>query len=117
MAMIQKMNSDSTRADLPQRIRDPRGRLPRAANLHNINFVTTDLIGLRVTSSLARSIDDWRSEQKERISRSEAIRRLIKFALAAAPLLTSAMDDKTLDSHQRQSISALLSYLKGIQPL
>lgn len=100
----------------PRRIRDARGRQPIDGKTPSTRFVSTDLIGLRMAPALADAIDAWRSEQPKAISRSEAIRRLLKFSLAIAPLVTTWADDQTFDERRRQLVRALLPYLDGIKP-
>jgi hypothetical protein len=45
---------------------------------------------IRLSPSLKSAIDNWAKRQNDKPSRSEAIRRLVEFALAAKPMKNSA---------------------------
>ncbi|CAO4183342.1 hypothetical protein CLBKND_04205 [Methylorubrum aminovorans] len=57
---------------------------------------------------MIEAIDDWRKEQPGNMSRSEAIRAFISFAVYAGPILEAWSSDDDLDERRRAIIGDLL---------
>lgn len=91
-----------------RRVRDTRGRKPAGTKEVTTDHTTTDLIGLRMTASMIEAVDDWRKEQPGAMSRSEAIRAFISFAIYAGPVLQTWLSDTELDERRRSIINDLL---------
>lgn len=97
------------------RIRDVRGRTAQGTDPGTETFAKTDLIGLRMTAHMIEAIDDWCKDQPEPISRSEAMRCLINFALYAGPTLEIWANDKNYDIEFRKSVKFLLTKYKAVR--
>ena len=97
------------------RLRDVRGRTAKGADPRTETFAKTDLIGLRMTSHMIEAIDDWCKDQPEPISRSEAMRCLINFALFAGPTLEIWANDEKHDIEFRKNVKFLLSKYKAVR--
>lgn len=52
---------------------------------HHMALTHDKLLQMRVSEDFLRLVDDWRRQQPDIPSRSEAIRRLVEIALAAPP--------------------------------
>ena len=61
-----------------------------------------------MTASMIEAVDDWRKEQPGNMSRSEAIRAFIAFAVYAGPILQAWSLDTELDQRRRDIIGDLL---------